>query len=147
MARDKDVWGEDAALFKAERWIAEDGSLQRFDQWKCASPYSQALAHGAVHSFNGFPSSSPTALTISGGPRVCLGQNLATYEGVSAHCAIVKNFDLSYAPGYLESTVMTTGIIDNPQPTPLCVFRSRRGRADASATKTRSLCPCAIRFA
>ena len=95
----------------------------------------------------GRPRKKTSSLTTSGGPRVCLGQNLATYEGVSALCAIVKNFDLSYAPGYLESTVMTTGIIDNPQPTPLCVFPSRRGRADASATKTRSLCRCAIRFA
>ena len=36
VARDQDVWGEDAALFKPERWIAEDGTLRSFDQWKCA---------------------------------------------------------------------------------------------------------------
>ena len=62
-----------------------------------------------------------TALTDPGGPRVCLGQNLAIYEGVSALVAIVKQFDLSFAPSYLDQTPMTEGVISNPQPTPLCV--------------------------
>ena len=50
---------------------------------------------------------------------MCLGQGLATYEGVSALVAIVKNFDLSFAGDYLKTTQMTAGVIPNPEPTPM----------------------------
>ena len=40
---------------------------------------------------------------------------------MSALVSIVKNFDLSFAPGYLDQTPMTAGVIDNPQPTPLYI--------------------------
>jgi hypothetical protein len=32
--------------------------------------------------------------------------NLALYEGVSVLAAIIRDFDLSFAPGYLETTDM-----------------------------------------
>lgn len=97
MARDPNgVWGKDAVDFKPfERWIDDEGKLRRFSTWQ-------------FHAFNG-------------GPRLCLGQNLATYEAVSAIVAMVTSFDLSFKPGYLETTPMTEGIVECGK-APLSVF-------------------------
>lgn len=89
-------WGPDADVFNPDRWIDEKGALRRFTQWQ-------------FHAFNG-------------GPRLCLGQNLATYEGVAALVAIVQNFDLQFAPGWLEKAELTKGLFNDPQPTPLYSF-------------------------
>ncbi|GAA5997838.1 hypothetical protein JCM5350_002745 [Sporobolomyces pararoseus] len=80
MGRDQTVWGDDATQFKPSRWIEEDGNLKKESQFK-------------AHYFNG-------------GYRHCLGMNLALYEGVSVLAAIIRDFDLSFAPGYLENTPM-----------------------------------------
>jgi hypothetical protein len=41
MARDPEIWGEDAAELKPSRWIDEDGkTLRKFSQWQ-------------AHAFNG----------------------------------------------------------------------------------------------
>ena len=64
MARMPEVWGEDCAEFKPERFYdAEKNSCREFSQWK-------------FHSFNG-------------GPRVCLGKTLAIYEGMAVAAAIL----------------------------------------------------------
>eukprot|EP01117_Protostelium_nocturnum_P001864 TRINITY_DN1236_c0_g1_i1.p1 TRINITY_DN1236_c0_g1~~TRINITY_DN1236_c0_g1_i1.p1 ORF type:complete len:499 (+),score=107.05 TRINITY_DN1236_c0_g1_i1:54-1550(+) len=83
MARNPEVWGEDCAVFKPERWIDQDGKFKRVDQWK-------------FHSFNG-------------GPRLCLGQNLATFESVSTMTELIKNFELKFDDGWLESSKMVGG--------------------------------------
>eukprot|EP01117_Protostelium_nocturnum_P008712 TRINITY_DN3122_c0_g1_i1.p1 TRINITY_DN3122_c0_g1~~TRINITY_DN3122_c0_g1_i1.p1 ORF type:complete len:512 (+),score=127.97 TRINITY_DN3122_c0_g1_i1:48-1583(+) len=83
MARDPTVWGEDCTEFKPERWIDEKGNYVRVDSWK-------------FHSFNG-------------GPRLCLGVNLATYEAVATLAALVKNFDMKFAPGWYENVEKISG--------------------------------------
>lgn len=40
---------------------------------------------------------------FNGGARLCLGQQLATFEGVSVLTALLQHFDFEFAPGYLES--------------------------------------------
>ncbi|GAA5838846.1 hypothetical protein JCM5353_003486 [Sporobolomyces roseus] len=80
MGRDKSIWGPDASEYKPSRWIEEDGSVKKESQYK-------------AHWFNG-------------GYRHCLGMNLALYEAVSVLAAITKEFDLSFAPGYLQRTEM-----------------------------------------
>ncbi|BGP59269.1 hypothetical protein NBRC10512v2_000563 [Rhodotorula toruloides] len=80
MNRDPKVWGPDAAEFKPERWLDSEGNLVKESQWK-------------YHAFNG-------------GYRLCLGQNLALYEGTSVLNAVTREFDLSFAPGYLENVKM-----------------------------------------
>ena len=54
--------------------------------------------------------------------RLCLGQNMATYEGMAAIVGIVRDYDLAFAPGFRESVPTTEGIISPPEPapTPLC---------------------------
>ena len=65
MARDPAVWGPDAAEFKPSRWIDEKGALKRESTFK-------------FHAFNA-------------GPRLCLGQNLALFEGITRmlRCLII----------------------------------------------------------
>ncbi|GAA5940667.1 hypothetical protein JCM1841_002016 [Sporobolomyces salmonicolor] len=109
MGRDTDVWGPDAGEFKPSRWI-EEGQLKKESQWK-------------AHFFNG-------------GYRLCLGQNLALYEGAAVLAAIVRDFDLSFAPGYLETTRMTdidstpcsVGALTLTMAEPLLVRAARRKR-------------------
>ncbi|GAA6057630.1 hypothetical protein JCM3770_005004 [Rhodotorula araucariae] len=81
MARDPAVWGADAGEFRPERWIDADGGLKRESQFK-------------FHAFNG-------------GYRLCLGQNLALYEGTAVLAAILRAFDLDFAPGYLDHVEMS----------------------------------------
>ncbi|KAJ3194551.1 hypothetical protein HK101_002503 [Irineochytrium annulatum] len=67
MGRQTSLWGPDALEFKPERWLDEEGNLKR------VSPF-QAIAFNA-------------------GPRICLGQQMATVEGVMAIVALCDEFD------------------------------------------------------
>ncbi|KAJ3192292.1 Cytochrome P450 52A3 [Irineochytrium annulatum] len=67
MGRHPNLWGADALEFKPERWLDKDGSVKR------VSPY---LACG-----------------FNAGPRVCLGQQMATVEGIMAMLGLVNEFD------------------------------------------------------
>ncbi|KAI9320823.1 cytochrome P450 [Dichotomocladium elegans] len=70
--RSEKVWGPDAREFKPERWITPDGHLRRESQ-------------GMWPAFNG-------------GPRVCLGQNLATLEALVAIILLMKKYKFSLVP-------------------------------------------------
>ncbi|CEI92088.1 hypothetical protein RMCBS344292_06361 [Rhizopus microsporus] len=71
--RSEKVWGADAKAFKPERWITQTGELRRESQGQWP----------AFHA----------------GPRVCLGQNLATLEALVALVFIVKRYKLTLTPG------------------------------------------------
>ncbi|KAI8339627.1 cytochrome P450 [Chlamydoabsidia padenii] len=72
LGRNKDIWGADAKEFKPERWFTEDGDLRRESQGKWP----------AFHA----------------GPRVCLGQNLATLEALVAVCFLLKRYKFNLVP-------------------------------------------------
>ncbi|SNX82988.1 related to Cytochrome P450 [Melanopsichium pennsylvanicum] len=74
MARMPELWGKDCEQFKPERFIEkrDDGSI-------CIKTYSQYL----FHAFNA-------------GPRLCLGQTLATYEGCAVVAEILGNFNVKF---------------------------------------------------
>ncbi|GAA6054762.1 hypothetical protein NBRC10513_007404 [Rhodotorula toruloides] len=78
IARDPAVWGPSAGAFDPNRWLDEDGKFRKDPR---------------LHSFNG-------------GFRRCLGETLAHFEAVATLLALFSRFDLSFAPGYLESTPM-----------------------------------------
>ncbi|KAI9323448.1 cytochrome P450 [Dichotomocladium elegans] len=72
MGRSTQVWGPDAKQFRPERWIDEEGKLRRESagQWP------------AFHA----------------GPRVCLGQNLATLEALVAITLLLRRYKFTLAP-------------------------------------------------
>ncbi|KAI8886541.1 cytochrome P450 [Backusella circina FSU 941] len=70
--RSTKIWGQDATEFKPERWLGEQGDLNRFSQ-------------GQWPAFHG-------------GPRVCLGQNLATLEALVCVAMILKRYKFTLVP-------------------------------------------------
>ncbi|KAA1068783.1 hypothetical protein PGT21_001908 [Puccinia graminis f. sp. tritici] len=76
IARDPEVWGEDCLEFRPARWIDENGNIKQFSQFK-------------FHAFNG-------------GPRVCLGMNFAIFQCVCLIVEVFHNFELEFAPGWLQ---------------------------------------------
>ncbi|KAI9002556.1 cytochrome P450 [Hyaloraphidium curvatum] len=65
----KELWGPDAEEFKPERWIDPlTGSVRKENQYK-------------------YP-------VFKGGPRICLGQNMAIQEGVTFLAQVLRAFDL-----------------------------------------------------
>ncbi|KAI8141325.1 cytochrome P450 [Fennellomyces sp. T-0311] len=72
MGRSDRVW-ENAKEFKPERWITPEGDLRRESAGKWP----------AFHA----------------GPRVCLGQNLATLEALVAMMLLLKRYKFSLVPG------------------------------------------------
>jgi len=77
MGRDSSIWGPDCGEFKPERWIDETGRIKQFGQFK-------------FHAFNG-------------GPRLCLGMNLAIFEAVKVIVEVFKDFELEFEHGWLEN--------------------------------------------
>ncbi|KAI7867588.1 cytochrome P450 [Spinellus fusiger] len=72
MGRSTILWGEDATQFKPERWITPDGTLRHESQ-------------GLWPVFNA-------------GPRVCLGQTLATFEALVAMIFLIKRYKFTLVP-------------------------------------------------
>ncbi|EST07807.1 Cytochrome P450 [Kalmanozyma brasiliensis GHG001] len=85
MGRMPELWGEDCEHFKPERFLE-----QRDDGSTGIKTYSQYL----FHAFNA-------------GPRLCLGQTLATYEGCAVVAEILGNFDVQYDMQALRDDVPT----------------------------------------
>uniref|UniRef100_A0A0K3C7U6 BY PROTMAP: gi/472581954/gb/EMS19662.1/ cytochrome P450, family 4, subfamily A [Rhodosporidium toruloides NP11] gi/647395001/emb/CDR36237.1/ RHTO0S01e17238g1_1 [Rhodosporidium toruloides] n=1 Tax=Rhodotorula toruloides TaxID=5286 RepID=A0A0K3C7U6_RHOTO len=101
IARDPAVWGPSAGAFDPNRWLDEDGKFRKDPR---------------LHSFNGGfrrkPSRhAPARMNIlvhfpTSAYRSLAGETLAHFEAVATLLALFSRFDLSFAPGYLESTPM-----------------------------------------
>ncbi|PWN53077.1 cytochrome P450 [Violaceomyces palustris] len=74
MARMPEIWGEDCLVYNPERFIET-----RPDGTKTIKTYSQYK----FHAFNA-------------GPRLCLGQTLATYEGVAVMAVILSDYNVLF---------------------------------------------------
>ncbi|KAI8344757.1 cytochrome P450 [Chlamydoabsidia padenii] len=72
LGRNKTVWGDDATEFKPERWITKSGDVRRESQGRWP----------AFHV----------------GPRVCLGQNLATLEALVTLSILLKRYKFTMVP-------------------------------------------------
>ncbi|KAJ3108980.1 hypothetical protein HDU97_009713 [Phlyctochytrium planicorne] len=72
MGRMENIWGPDAKEFKPERWLDENGNIKRENPFKW--------------------------VVFNAGPRVCLGQQMATVEAVMAIAALVPKFNFKLAP-------------------------------------------------
>ncbi|KAF7721310.1 hypothetical protein EC973_004952 [Apophysomyces ossiformis] len=70
--RSRKLWGPDASEFRPERWITPEGDLQRVPPWQWS--------------------------VFHGGPRACLGQQLATLEAVVTITSLLKRYKFSLVP-------------------------------------------------
>ncbi|KAI7890517.1 cytochrome P450 [Mucor mucedo] len=72
--RHEKVWGPDAKQFKPERWINSEGNLVRAESGKY--------------------------IVFHMGPRICLGQNMATLEVLLTMSMLLKKYKLTRVPGH-----------------------------------------------
>lgn len=114
MARMPEIWGPDCEEYKPDRFLEskDDGSGEM--QIK---NFPQAF----FHAFNA-------------GPRVCLGQTLATFEGMAAIAEIVTHFDVVYDDNRLKSDPpIYADSVTHPIENPYRVsFRPRSDSEDTS---------------
>ncbi|KAD4179003.1 hypothetical protein R6Q59_022562 [Mikania micrantha] len=75
---DRDIWGEDASEFKPER-------------------FSEGVAHATKGRGSG------CFLPFTGGPRVCIGQNVAMAESKAMVVKVLQRFTFELAPSYKHS--------------------------------------------
>ncbi|KAM7522094.1 hypothetical protein LguiA_011996 [Lonicera macranthoides] len=76
VGRMKSVWGEDCMEFKPERWLSAD--LDRFEP----------------------PKDGYKFVAFNGGPRTCLGKDLAYLQMKSVVSAVLLRYRLSLVPGH-----------------------------------------------
>lgn len=51
---------------------------------------------------------STDALIGLGGPRACIGQQLATFTAILVMAHLARDWDLSFAPGYIENVELVS---------------------------------------
>ncbi|KAJ4252506.1 hypothetical protein NW762_011107 [Fusarium torreyae] len=85
--RSPDIWGPDAAEFRPERWITDDGKPNQ----------------------NGGASSNYNFLTFLHGPRSCIGQGFAKAEMRCLLATMVRSFEWTLAMD--DGLVMPRGVI------------------------------------
>ncbi|KAI9260881.1 cytochrome P450 [Helicostylum pulchrum] len=73
--RHEKVWGSDAKQFKPERWLSEEGNLVRPESGKF--------------------------VVFHMGPRICLGQSMATLEVLLAMSLLLKKYKFTRVPGHI----------------------------------------------
>ncbi|CAI9087399.1 OLC1v1021456C1 [Oldenlandia corymbosa var. corymbosa] len=83
MGRMKSIWGDDCMEFKPERWLSPGGD--RFEQPKDAYKF----------------------VAFNGGPRTCLGKDLAYLQMKSVASAVLLRYRLSLVPGHLVQQKMS----------------------------------------
>ncbi|XP_011628322.1 cytochrome P450 86B1 [Amborella trichopoda] len=77
MGRMEWIWGEDCLRFKPERWVGEDGKLRAESGFKF--------------------------LAFNGGPRTCLGKEVAFVQMKCAAAAVLSSFRLEVVAGHRVS--------------------------------------------
>ncbi|KAN0066595.1 heme binding [Thecaphora frezii] len=125
MARNPDIWGPDAQQFRPERWI-DTAAEATADNDEGQGDTIRKMSQFKAHFFNG-------------GPRLCLGQKLATFEVVQVINCIFGKFELELVelggkrstskdsvPEYLNS-------LTHPMKRPLMVRVKRREPAQNKA--------------
>ncbi|ORE06666.1 cytochrome P450 [Rhizopus microsporus var. microsporus] len=97
--RNKNVWGDNAKEFYPERWLDENGSLKRENAGKWP----------AFHA----------------GPRICLGQNLATLEALICVSMLLRRYSFTL----VSNQIITYGIsLTHPMKNGMKMFVERRQR-------------------
>lgn len=135
MGRDESIWGPDAKEFTPSRWIDEQGEMKKESQWKahmfnggyrlclgeCFSsfrgsrtpppwpvePFLDSALTSAVFSFaQGWTSPSTKLPPVSHTTSMSCTTHADPPTPSTVLAAISREFDLSFAPGWLESVPM-----------------------------------------
>ncbi|KFH68153.1 hypothetical protein MVEG_06882 [Podila verticillata NRRL 6337] len=119
MGRNRSVWGEDAAVFVPERWIAEDNNKNNNNTFENKPNGGNKSPFGKFRMENQFKFNS-----FSASPRLCLGQTFATLEAMVTACVVLQQFELALVPG--RPVPMPKGSATLPMLHPLLVTVSYR---------------------
>ncbi|KAF9200075.1 hypothetical protein BGZ49_009723 [Haplosporangium sp. Z 27] len=111
LARNIDVWGQDAELFVPERWLVPSSPLDNGNT--NASPFGK------------FKAESPYKFTsFNAGPRLCLGQTFATLEALVTTTMLLQKYN--FAPAPEQQPVIIKGSVTLPMVHPLLTLVTRR---------------------
>ncbi|KIO07014.1 hypothetical protein M404DRAFT_137856, partial [Pisolithus tinctorius Marx 270] len=87
------IWGEDAKVFRPERWLEEDGIPRKAND-------IQAYRH---------------LMTFVDGPRTCLGKGFAVGEFKAVMSVLVKNFVFEMRDGPDTQVELGRGLLPRPR--------------------------------
>ncbi|KAF9110308.1 hypothetical protein BGX27_006514 [Mortierella sp. AM989] len=114
LARNKDVWGEDAEQFVPERWLVPSSSVA-----------SQDSSKTNVSPFGKFKAESPYKFTsFNAGPRLCLGQTFATLEALVTTTMLLQDYQFKLSPE--QKPIIAKGSVTLPMVHPLLTIVTRR---------------------
>ncbi|KAI6104602.1 cytochrome P450 [Pisolithus croceorrhizus] len=91
--RSTEIWGEDAKVFRPERWLAEDGIPKKAQD---------------IHAYRHL-------LTFVDGPRTCLGKGFAVAEFKAVMSVLVKNFVFEMRDGPNTQVELGRGLLPRPK--------------------------------
>ncbi|KAI6012644.1 cytochrome P450 [Pisolithus orientalis] len=91
--RSVEIWGEDAKVFRPERWLEEDGIPRKAND-------IQAYRH---------------LMTFVDGPRTCLGKGFAVGEFKAVMSVLVKNFVFEMRDGPDTQVELGRGLLPRPR--------------------------------
>ncbi|KAI6107178.1 cytochrome P450 [Pisolithus croceorrhizus] len=91
--RSTEIWGEDAKVFRPERWLAEDGIPKKAQD---------------IHAYRHL-------LTFVDGPRTCLGKGFAVAEFKAVMSVLVKNFVFEMRDGPNTEVELGRGLLPRPK--------------------------------
>ncbi|KAG0231979.1 hypothetical protein BGW41_001997 [Actinomortierella wolfii] len=88
MARDTDIWGPDAEVYRPERWLDTGSGFDPKEALRAnKSPFGK-FKNESTFKFANF----------NAGPRICLGQTFATLEAMVTAVYLLQRFDFKMAP-------------------------------------------------
>ncbi|KAI1316066.1 hypothetical protein EDD11_010455 [Mortierella claussenii] len=123
LARNKDVWGEDAEQFVPERWLIPSTSdLTSTDN---NNDHDNVQGKRNPSPFGKFRAESPYKFTsFNAGPRLCLGQTFATLEALVTTTLLIQRYNIQLVPG--QPPAVAKGSVTLPMLNPLLVTVTSR---------------------
>lgn len=118
----KELWGEDAHLFRPERWLSSPKSSLPTSKSDPDSPPKRHPTLDRQHKSKG-PETPYALLTFLHGPRSCIGQSFARAELACLVAAWVCAFETEFAgsgdyqvdkEGYVAGVEVVTGVSAKP---------------------------------